>query len=423
MPTKWRDFLPFGAAALTFVATAVVAVSGVMTTSAAYDQAHFHLPAVIRLRNDFPSVDIVDLPTATGPLYHVVVSALSGPLSLDRAGTQIVGGLFSVALAALTLYSTRGIGAPARRFLASAPLICSAYFWQSAVWMLTDNAAILFAMAATLLLMKGEPSGRREIAIGFLIALAVSTRQSSVWLLAPAISVTALLSTPQHVGRTALACLRVSAPAITALVILVSLWKGLTPPGAGDFNANGSSPVALTYTFAVASIFALPLLLCFPNLGSLISSRIRVASAAGVAAALPAAAFTSGATDPPNHSRRGGPIWQLVAATGDVWGRSPALIALGFIGAFSCVVVASQLQRRVALIMSTSVIAISAVGTAGAQLFQKYAELPLAMLSVLAIVTFISQSKLVRLWPLAILAALQLAMTGVIVVLPILAAA
>src|SRR6478735_12141347 len=82
------------AAAMVIAATAVVAVRGILVTSAGVDQRVFHLPSVMYLRETAPHIDIVDMPTATGPLYHLSVAVVSGLLQLNTAGTQIVGSFF-----------------------------------------------------------------------------------------------------------------------------------------------------------------------------------------------------------------------------------------------------------------------------------------------------------------------------------------
>ncbi len=175
------------------------------------------------IRAQFPHIDFVGLPTATGPLYHLVVAALSGPVGLGAAGTQAVGAIFAVALAALATYHVRVAPTWTMRALAVAPLLLSAYYWQSALWMLTDDAAMLFAFAALAVCLSFDGS-RAQLAVGLLIAGAIATRQNAVWLLLPACAAYAFAggSGPRWPGLAGLA--RICAPGLAMLAWLTVLW-------------------------------------------------------------------------------------------------------------------------------------------------------------------------------------------------------
>ncbi|MAS07642.1 MAG: hypothetical protein CL534_23525 [Ahrensia sp.] len=419
MKSTRPDLLAITAAVFTITGVCAVAGFHVVVTSAGYDQRQFHLPAVMQIRDTFPAIDFIHLPTATGPLYHVAVAALSGPLSLGEAGTQIVGGLFSALLAGLAIYHTRSVPSAFGRILAAAPLIFSAYFWQSALWMLTDNAAALFSMAA-LILLTFDLNPRKELAVGFLIALAIATRQTSVWLLLPGIMACGYDYHRRDTELRGLALIRVAGPGVCVLTLLVAMWAGLTPPGVGDFNATGFSPVATTFTFAVAGVFSVPIFLCTPARVRTVRKFWRIAAAVGFAGSVPAMLFPSAVTQAPDHSRRGGAVWELVAIGGDVVERSGVLIALGFVGAFTATLVCTQLARKLTVIVGASLLALAVVASVGAQLFQKYVELPIAVVAVITIVSLWKDEKIVRRWPLIALLAAQAATTIAIVGLPIL---
>ena len=130
--------------------------------------------------------------------------------------------------------------------------------------------------------------------------------------------------------------------------------------------------------------------------------------------------FPSAVTQAPDHSRRGGAVWELVAIGGDVVERSGVLIALGFVGAFTATLVCTQLARKLTVIVGASLLALAVVASVGAQLFQKYVELPIAVVAVITIVSLWKDEKIVRRWPLIALLAAQAATTIAIVGLPIL---
>jgi hypothetical protein len=426
--TAKRGYIPSGiAAAVVIASSAVVAALGILVTAGGRDQRFFHLPSVMYLREKAPNIDIVNMPTATGPLYHLLVAAVSGPLHLGAVGTQIVGSFFAAALAALAVWHTRTVPHAYGRVLAAAPLLLSPYFWESSLWMLTDDAAILFALAALITLMSGMTT-RNQLTTGLLVAGAIATRQNFVWLLAPACA-TYLYELRFHpVPVRAAAIARVSAPGAITLAVLVSLWKGLTPT-LGKGNAATQSLTSVSFAFAVAAIFAIPILLATltkPHVRGRIPvdvrGRIPVAVTVGMAAAMPAVIFTSSATTKPDDSRRGGVIWSAVSVFPDVANRSPLLAALAFVGGFASTILYFMLTRRIAILLATSLMSVAIVTSAGAQLYQKYVELPIGILTLIALVYLFQSGRIVRKWPLLSLALFQATMTAGIVGLPILRA-
>ena len=108
--TAKRGYMPSGiAAAVVIASSAVVAALGILVTAGGRDQQVFHLPSVMYLREKAPNIDIVNMPTATGPLYGLLIAAVPGPLHLGAVGTQIVGSFFAAALAALAVWHTRTV--------------------------------------------------------------------------------------------------------------------------------------------------------------------------------------------------------------------------------------------------------------------------------------------------------------------------
>lgn len=410
------------AAGLVLVCTSLVAALGVVATAGGNDQQSFHLPSVTQIRDEFPHINIVDLNTATGPLYHLVVAAISGPLGFGEAGTQIVGALFAALLAALAVWHARNVPTAYWRALAVAPLLLSAYFWQSALWMLTDDAAILFTMAA-LIMMERDLTVRRQVAIGVLIAAAIATRQTFVWTLVPAVlaCLHCLHGQPWSTKFRALA--RMTVPGVAVLAVLVALWGGLTPPAMRGFNASGAAQswISVAFTFAVAAVFAVPVLLATMRTG-VIRDHARIAATVGVVVSLPAVVCPSAATSFPDDSRRGGVVWSVVAEFPDLAGRAPILVALAFIGGFACTIVYFLLDRRTAIILSSSLLALAVATTPASQMYQKYVELPIEMIAVLAIVALFIGGRLRHSWPLLGLAGFQALATVGIVVVPVLQA-
>ncbi|APA96542.1 hypothetical protein [Nocardia seriolae] len=420
-----RSYLPAaGAFGLVLALAAVIAATGVVVTAGGNDQRAFHWPSVEQLRTSCPHLDLVGLNTATGPLYHLVVAAISGPLGLGEHGTQVVGALFAGCLAALAVRHARALPSWWSRGLAVAPLLLSAYFWQSALWMLTDDAALVFAMAA-MMLMLAVPAGPGRnaigalVAIGVLVAAAIATRQTFVWLLAPAALSVVDPARPLHYPRSTLRdAALVLGPGIAVLAGLIALWGGLTPPAMRQFNAANPSWTAIAFTFAVAAIFAVPVLAATAQV-AVVRTHLVPELVTGLVVAAPAVVFRSAATKFPDDSRRGGVLWTLVGKLPVLDGRSPVLAVLAFVGGFACAALFFVLERRTALLMAGALVALAVVTAPGSQLYQKYAELPIAMLAVLVIVEIGRTRILPRTWPLAGLAAFQLIATAGIVGVPV----
>ena len=368
----------------------LVAFSGIVVTAGGNDQASFHMRSVHQALGMLPFVDISALHTATGPLYHVVVAIASWMLSANEVGIQILGSMFSVVLAVYVTYLSRSISTVSLRFLAVSPLVFSAYFWQSSLWMMTDNAAVLFFLLGINLLVTYYPKLARDLVGGLFLGLAIATRQSYAWVLLPVFYVNFVIlrrggSIPHRFLSLASWCL----PGVAVLLYLISSWGGLTPSAMRGFNNNGLSPSALSYAYALSLMFFLPILLSvWSSLRSTLSSKIGVSCLVfGVCAALPAAVFESAPTERPNDARRGGLLWTVLSKLPVIEGRSLVLIVLSFAGGVVLTSVGVILQKELGNLVAVSVPALAVSATFGSQLYQKYFELPLAGLAVISIIS------------------------------------
>lgn len=414
------DLFAVMTAAIVALAIAGSATVGKLVTSAGRDQRDFHYPDVTKIVRDFPSFDLNGLSTATGPLYHVAVATLAGPLHLNEGGTQFVAGLFSVALAFAVARYTRSLPSFALRVIGILPLLTSVYFWQSALWMLTDNAALLFVFCALAVIIGNRNGASRQILVGILAACAVATRQNSVWILVPIFALYAFAywsdREPRRLKTFVRAVARTIAPSVVTLALLLWTWRGLTPPAAAAYNAQSISLVAPSYVAAVAAIFFVPILLCCSE-RPLSRRSLRLASVSAICAALPAAIFPSMPTS--DSSRRGGLIWSAVDHMPAISSRSVGLIVLSAAGGASLYLVCARLDPALKVIVGTSAVAMSVTGLAAAQLFQKYVELPMAGLSILVIVAIFGSNRWSRKYPLLLLYAAQLAVVIEVVLKPL----
>jgi len=244
--------------------------------------------------------------------------------------------------------------------------------------------------------------------------LAVATRQTAIWLLVPVVAA-ALMGWR---GRPLI--LRVVAgctPAGVVLLALLASWGGLTPPAFAVKNNDVTSYAAVSYGFAALAFFVVPL--AWAAAASATRRQLSIAATVGCVAALPAALFPSAAN---SSSRTGGWVWSFVAHTPDIAGRSPLLIAGAFIGGLAGYLVIGALDRRVAVVLTSSFIALCLTLTAGSDLFQRYFELPAALLFGLAAQNLATSGRIVRQLPLFGLVAAQCVFLAGVVVAPLAAA-
>lgn len=397
---------------LTVLATVFVAVSGVVVTAGGVDQTLFHLPTIEKFRSELPWPDIVDVQTATTPLYHLVVAATSLPLGCSTVVAQVIGSLFAAALAVVVAYSVRAAGSLSMQLILVVPVVFSAYFWESALWIGTDCAATFFTAAVMFALVRAQP---RFWMVGVLCALAILTRQSCAWLLLPA-AVVAVSGSPPGTRARDLATATV--PGIAVLALVFWAWKGATPPRFAELNGLSVSGAATSYGVALAGVFALALLLSIrPNPS--VRELWRAASV-GVVAALPAVVFASSVTL--DDTRTGGWLWSIVGRTPSIMDRSSGLVVAAFLGGVAACLLVTRLDRRTAVVVVSAFVGLVLVLTFGARLYQKYFELPILVMYVMCACSAVRAGIVGYRWPLVAVALVQVILSAGIVGLPLVGA-
>jgi hypothetical protein len=375
--------------------------------------------AIWQMREAFPNVDVSNVKSATAPLYHLVVAAVSELLNLGEAGTQFVGSLFGAALAGVVFWFAGSVTSGWLRALVVSPLLLSPYFWQSTLWMLNDAAAVLFAFLAFVIALRRGRSIGAQVAIGLLLAAAVGTRQTYVWAVVPAVAVVLLATQGDPPRRRAAAVARSAVPPIVVVMVLMMLWQGLVPPLFRENNAATRSWVAPSYCFAVAAIFLVPIVLATAQR----TAPPRIAAIAAIAAALPALIFPSVVTATGNDEpRRGGVIWSVVEHGPTLLDRSLILAILAAIGAWSACEVVALVSGATGRLLAFGLVALAITMCAGGQLYQRYLELPIAGLTVIVLCAAISANLLKRRWPVIMLAAVQAVLTAGIIAKPVISA-
>ena len=368
--------------------TATVAL-GVHATAGWLDQSHYHWPTVAKMVRELPSVDVVNVMTATGPLYHLSLAVPARILGLPEGGVEVLAAAYGCVLAVLVILAGRGMPA-VPRLAASAVVLLSPYYWESTLWMQTDVAAMTFAFAALLVLLGPRPPhAGRALAVGLLVAGAVGVRQTFGWLIVVA-ALGLWLSNAGRPLRTRVADVALgTVPGAAVLLALVVAWKGLLPPPLARLNATHHSPAGLTYMVALAACYLTPLVLA---LGRDVWGRRQdwpIAAGAGLVAALPGIVFPSSELAGRELPRSGGWLWAVVARTPAPGDRSVLLVGLAFVGGAAFALLLLRIARggspQVAWVLGTALVTAAVFASAGAQMYQKYYETPLVLIVFLVI--------------------------------------
>ena len=88
----------------------------------------------------------------------------------------------------------------APRLAATGLVLLSPYFWESTLWIATDVAAMTFAFAALVALIRPQLDRPQALLVGLLVAGAVGVRQTFGWLIA-AVAIGLWLSNPSKSVR------------------------------------------------------------------------------------------------------------------------------------------------------------------------------------------------------------------------------
>jgi hypothetical protein len=404
--------VPLLAAGAVLAASVAVALSGVIATAGGRDQTWFHLPTIETFSASFPSVDIVNIQTATSPLYHLIVAAIMTVLHLSATGAQIVGSGFAALLAGVVTASVKCVRLGVDRLLIVAPLLLSAYFWQSALWLNTDAAALLFAACALLLLVRADSLLNFGL-VGVFVAAAIGTRQTYAWILVPAalVSYLCVQGNSNRFRSMALSC----APGTFTLVLLVALWHGFTPPLFKELNGISVNGASISYGFAMLAVLGLPVLLATGRFLS--RTTFRTGVVVGLFAALPGVIFASSRTA--GDSRNGGWLWAAVGIGPSFENRSVLLVVLAVVGGIVGTALLAGLDTRIAVVVSSSFLGNLIVFTFGTRLYQRYFELLLLFLLLLVTREIAKRGGFARRSPLVGLLLFQAVLLCGMVVYPI----
>lgn len=349
----------------------------------AEDQNLYHLHQIETfvkkplLLSNYPST------TATTPGHHVFLSWVSQHFADGKVGPKIfpiriANALFSLGLL-LSLWWLTYIGGT-RNVVNSTylvlPLLFSYQFLGSAIWVMTDNAALLWVCLTLWLLTLPTLLNHENFTLtlaGIFAALAVAWRQTYVWLLAPIVLRVFMVEQRQK-WQLYLATLL---PPLLVLCYFIYLWHGLTPPEFQSERPPGFNLAVPSFVISLFGIFGLFYIGYLSSELKKIQTReilslivISVIVGFGIAILFPS-------SYDPDAGRRGGWLWEIAKRLPNVYDRSVLFLVLCPLGTVLISLwckATYQNKNRNNFLIFVSMIAWIAINTVSVVAFQRYYE-------------------------------------------------
>lgn len=369
-----------------FFSAAVFPVAvGWRVAEASFDETRCYLPAITQMRENFPSVDILqDSLSASPPGYTHLLAALSfiggDNLINHRAWHFAISLLGAVALMWFVAFLTRGHTLAVSALM---PTICSGYYLKGAAQLSTDNLALVLSVAVTALVMFGCASYRNAALSGFLGVCATYVRHVAVWTAVPIFAKGALIwwgkQRREPSSRSLVAAWIIASLAVVLSVsVFVWSWGGLVPP-IWARQAHGSiSLTPLVYCLSLCGLFAPFFLSVAAFSRALKFSRRDVLWGSLVGLTL----FLLSETSPSYEAGRwGGPLWAMAGKLPLFLGeRSLLFLPTTMLGGICLATALRSLACRVpdqAFIWATAFTAWMFTGIPNRQVFHRYYEGPI----------------------------------------------
>ncbi len=387
MSDRGRWILAACCLSLAFAALVLPPIAmGLGGTSEAFDQDRFHLPTIRTLADQLPRPDLVNLQSATAPGYHLLMAALArGGVDGERGLRLASSGLSLAMLLVVWAVAARRAG-PWAGGLLTLPVLCSSYVLGGAIWLTTDNAALLFVLLAIAGGL-GMAGPRMLAAAGLAAGLAVCTRQIHAWAaIVPAVGLLVAVAADRWpaawpgrqpwsrwTGAERIAVVAAVGLPLALVGLLVSLWGGLVPPSLADYHQQGlrwAQPVLTLSLLGGFGVFFAPVLVRPGRLTA--RGPLLVAAVAAIAAAIPPTAYD------PEAGRWGGAIWELARRLPAPADRSVVFIAAAGAGGWLLAHAWSRLaalgRRGDAVMLAATIAGWTAAHCFNAQTWQRYAE-------------------------------------------------
>jgi hypothetical protein len=378
------------------------------------DEKEWHLPAVRQIAAKWPALDMqIDCFSASPPGYHWMLAGLSsvsgGALPVIRLWNACFG--FGVLILLYAWISARS--EPARAFVLLAPLALSNFIIKSAAWVVTDNAGLLFAVAALLAALTTPPqTGRSSV----WAALTVFTRHIQAWVLAPLALSVLLNGPPRRLTRLFWLVLPLG-----VLGLLVTAWGGLVPPQWKAANV-GMSTCPQAYLLSL-SVGFLILLLPVRYMGAEHVQAEKNWLLAAACGGLLVSLLTVTAYDP-SAGRWGGYLWSVASKFPNLAERSAFFLLAAPVGAVLWMLLWRGMMRegagKAGWLWAAALIAWMVSLVVCRQVFQRYFEpLILIFIALAAVLPMTRVPDFGGRWRWSLLCMFQFLVTILTAVLPV----
>ena len=357
--------------------------------SESFDERAHHLPLIVTFAVQWPAFDVASYNAAMTPGYHIAMAAVYRLSGRSVTAVRIANGVLALALALVVLRLAQTFVTPWTGLALTLPLVCSPYFLGSAIWLTTDNSALLLVTIVLGDVLRHRATSARTLWRGVVSAAAVLVRQVSVWIVAP-VALSAL-SEWRSRGWAAftpvvIATIVASVAPLGVAIAFFLIWNGLTPPVFQSQHASGPDPATPIAALALAGVYGF-----FFAGPRAVREELRHPTSVTLAAVVVVAGIIIPSSFDRDAGRWGGWVWELVRVAPVVSDRSIVLAALAPLGVF----VIGALGRRAAaagytreaMMVLGALVMWLAVQTFNSQAWQRYLE-PFLLVALTALTAF-----------------------------------
>jgi 4-amino-4-deoxy-L-arabinose transferase-like glycosyltransferase len=153
--------------------------------SESFDERAHHLPLIVTFAVQWPVFNVASYNAAMTPGYHIAMAAVYRLSGRSVTAVRIANGAVALALAVVVFRLTQTLVTSWTALVLTLPLVASPYFLGSAIWLTTDNAALLLVSVVLGDVLRHRATSPRTLWRGMVAAAAVLVRQVSVWIVAP----------------------------------------------------------------------------------------------------------------------------------------------------------------------------------------------------------------------------------------------
>ncbi|PVD52661.1 hypothetical protein DC498_09105 [Terrimonas sp.] len=224
------------------------------------DEPTHHYPTILAFAKQMPFLYLKDYSSATTPLFHILVAAISKVIGTDIETLRLVNFFITYASVVLlfNILIRRFRLSVQSSFLFALLFALSPYYFREAFVLLTDNLPVLWLLCFFNFYLRYKQEGKERL---FLISLLFVmlmglTRQTYLFVCLPILA--DILKEDVPVKQKALHCFFLFLAAAPTLYFFV-LWQGLTPPSFTEWHTRKTSlsPKAILYGLSTVGFYSI----------------------------------------------------------------------------------------------------------------------------------------------------------------------